>query len=148
MLLNNKTTKFYQFYHLRQEGHRWQSLFNLTHFDRLVQKHVAKTVDDHGSLGLRPEGFIYSGIVAQALRPASQRDFVDTLTKESVWRVACRFQTTVPDQSSFSRKWNDEAFLPAIEGVFIGSQHLVALKKIPGALKQAQPVLHALQHGY
>ena len=146
MSLNQKTAKLYR--RLRQEPNRWQGLFKSTHFDRLVRKHVEETKQKHSSLGTCPEQFIVSGIVAQALKSDSQRDFIDTLTKEGIWRTVCGFQKSLPDQSTFSRKWNNETYLFALEGVFAGLRQLVVMKQLPGELKYSPPILQALQHGY
>src|SRR3990172_10860224 len=146
MVLNNKTTRLYQ--RLCHEGHRWQSLFSFTHFDRLVQKHVEETKQKHGSLGSYPEQFIVSGMVAQALKSDSQRDFIDSLTKEDIWRAVCGFQKSLPNQSTFSRKWNNETYLFALEGAFTGLRQLVVMKQLPGELKYSPLILQALQYGY
>ena len=146
MSLNQKVAKLYR--RLRQEPNRWQGLFKSTHFDRLVRKHVEETKQKHRSLGTCPEQFIVSGIVAQALKSDSQRDFIDTLTKEGIWRTVCGFQKSLPDQSTFSRKWNNETYLFALEGVFAGLRQLVVMKQLPGELKYSPPILQALQHGY
>ena len=126
MPLNKQLQKIIQA--LRQSRIKTSSLLNITHFDRLMKKQVSDAQQKNLRLGMFPEAMLRSGLLSQILQSRSQRDFVETLELAANWRAFTTFDNDVPNQSTFSRNWNNPDYIELLDKLFLSFQQLIKSK--------------------
>lgn len=109
---------------------KWDSLFKSTHFDRIVSKQLQNpqnniTLDQSVSTGM-----IKSYMIAHVKNVDSQRNVVKFLTDEEKWLKITGFEKEIPVQSTFSRHWNNDQYVDALDSIFTNLQELIGHKKI------------------
>ena len=125
-----------------------EGLFNVTQFDRLLQKQLSTDESDKIGLEKFSREMIKAYMAALLLQPRSQRDFLDNLGIGSVWRGVCGFANDLPVQSTFSRYWNNPAYHDPTDKLFLGVQELVKHKNIHSMHELPPEVMKVISAGY
>ena len=133
---------------VRRIPNKMQGIINVTHFDRLMRKHL---IVDELELELpqnyRLQMFI-TYLATQVLQPRSQRDFVSQLQKSKSWQDTLGFGNDIPVQTTFSRYWNNPGYHNPLDELFLALQRLVELKKIHAEDEAPPELMQIIYKGY
>lgn len=115
---------------LSHNSTKWEILFKVTQFDRILSKQVKNEKHQFRKDISLVEGMIKSYMVAHVKKIGSQRNLQRLLDEESQWQAITGFHADIPHQSTFSRHWNDKNYVEILEQIFLNLIALVGHRKV------------------